>query len=774
MYQQTVRKFNSISFAIITSLCVLLPLFFLPATLSGLGATKAVLLYVAVFMAFSLWLVSQFLEGTLRFSKHHSFALLGGWVAFSLVSALTSQNTGVSLWGRGFAVDSFATVLVVGLLTFLVASFARDQRRLVQLFLAAFAGSVLTVFLQIALYVTRGTQFVATYLPHVSSQGTLVGSWVDFAYFVTFTFLFGLLMYEVLMPKGFFKALSLIAMVLSLIALIFLNFNAAWVVTIVAALLVFVYKSSVERSLSRFFRQNEDIEEDPSTQRFPLMSFIALLVGLFFFLSSGSIGVSLSQRAGVSFTDIRPSFSTTTQVMRSALAKDPVFGAGAGRYADVWSLYHPSAINQTMFWNTPFDTGFSFLQSLFTTNGILPIVFLIAALVVAVVHGFKLFSYKFPDRFSRFIAVTSLIMLAAFICLIVFASPGIVLIVFGFMYLGLLLGVSTLVGKTKLASVRYLEDPRTSFFAILVIVVAAMAGFSAVYFSGNRLASIIYYNRALAATDAGTAQSRLDKAIALSQNDIYWRTRTALFVNQFNTAARQQNPDKNQLQNFFSGAEQSAQAAVAWDPGSASNWLSLSQVYQLVAGSQNEQGYSSAKSAADEAQKRGPNNPVFLLNQAQLALTKQDTSTANMYIGQAIALKADYLDAYVLKAQMGQTAGDTGAAVREMVAYTTAAPYDHSGFLLLGQAYLQAKQYDNAITAYGRARDLAPNDPSAYLEYVNALTEAGRKQDAVAALRNFKTRFPQVNGVDEQIQKIQNAVPATVPSEVPTAPVENQ
>ncbi|GEM_PF-1609168 len=773
MYQNTIHKFNNISFSIITGLCVLLPFFFLPATIGGLGATKSVILYIGVFMAFSLWLVAQFLEGSFKIPKHWAFLALGGWVLFSLVSALTSSNTSVSLWGRGFAVDSFATVLVIGLFTFLIASFARDQRRLVQLFLAAFAGSVLTVFLQVVLYASQHVPFVAKYLSHVTTQGTLVGSWVDFAYFVIFTFLLALLMFEVLMPKGFFKKLSFFAVILSLVVLVFLNFKTAWVITIVSALLVFVYKSSVERSLSKMFTKSvdeQDIDEkiaEADSQHFPLMAFISLLVGLFFFLSSGSIGASLANSAGVSFTDIRPSFATTTHVMRATLAHNPVFGAGAGRYADMWNLYHPLAINGTVFWNTSFDTGYSFLQSVFTTNGILPILFLVALLVIALIHGFKLFGYQFPDRFSRFIAVTAVIMLVAFVCLIVFASPGLVLITFGFMYLGLLLGVSTLVGRTKLISIDYLQDPRTSFFAILAIVIAAMAGFTAVYFSGNRFASLIYYNRAIAATDQYTAQSRLDKAIMLSSDDIYYTTRAQLFTSEFTSLAGQSNPDKSQLQTAFSQAEQSAQAAVAFDSSSANNWLTLSQVYQLVASTQNTQAYTNAKTAAAQAEKLSPNNPVFLLNQAQLALTQQDSAGALNYIAQALALKSDYLDAFVLKAQIEQAGGDATAPVTELTAYTQAAPFDDQGYLLLGQANLQVKNYPAAIDAFARARDLAPTNPNDYLSYISALEIAGQKDQAIAALQDFKLKFPQVQGVDQQIQRLQNGTAIIAPATTP-------
>jgi tetratricopeptide (TPR) repeat protein len=768
MYQKFIAKFNNLSFTVIVGMCVLLPFFFLPDTLGGLASAKGVLLYVGVFLAFSFWLVAQFVEGTLRIPKHSVIVALGAWVVFALISALLSSNVTVSLWGRGFAVDSFATVLVLALFAFLVASFAREQHKLVKLFLAAFSGSVITVLLQIILYVSQGVPFVAKYLGHVATQGTLVGSWVDFAHFVTFTFLLSLLMFEVLLPKGFFKFLSLFAMILSLITLIFLNFKAAWVVTIVSSLLVFVYKSSVERSIMKFSLANntegEEHTHDTASQGFPMMSFIALLLGLFFFLSSSTVGASLSNYAGISFTDIRPSFSSTTHVMRATLAKDPLFGAGAGRYGDMWNLYRPTEINESIFWNTSFDSGYSLLQSLFTTNGIVTALALIAVLWYSLIAGFRLFNYKFPDRFSRFIAVTALIMLIAFISLFVLASPGMVLIILGFMYLGLLLGVSTLVGKTRLLAVQYLRDPRMSFFAILTLVVATMAGFTAVYFSGNRFASIVMYNRALAAPSFETALQKLDRALTLSQNDIYWRTRAALFTSQFSTAANAENPDKAQLQTYFTQAEQSASAAVSWDPASAANWLTLSQVYQLAAGGDSENAYENAKQAADNAQARNPRNPLFLLNQAQLAMVNKNTEQAFGFISKALELKQNYLDAYVLRAQIKISRGDTTAGRTELTAYTKVAPFDDQGFVLLGNVELDLKNYQAALDAYAKARELNPNNPNHYLQYISVLELMGRKSQAVEELKNFKIRFPNVEGVEDQIKRIERE-PVTFPTE---------
>lgn len=764
MYQKMATKFNNISFIIIASVCALLPIFFLPASVGGFGMVKGFILYLGVFLAVSFWLVAQFIEGSFKVPKSGAFLALGAWVVFSLVSALTSTDRAVSLWGKGFVLDSFATTLILSLLVFMVATFARDQRRLVKLFLVAFAGSVVTVLLQVILYVSQNIPFVAKNLSHIANQGTLVGSWVDFTFFVTFTFILGLLMYEVLMPKGFFKKISLVAIILSLLCLVFLNFKAAWVIAVVSSLLIFVYKSSVERSLFARFPRLAEGEEVTEKQSFPILSFVSLLIGLFFFLSSGSIGTMLSQSAGISFTNIRPSFSATSSVMRQSLYRDPVLGSGAGSYSDVWNLYHPTDINQTIFWNTPFETGFNYIQSVITTNGILPTLAFVIVIILTLVHAFRLFNYQFPDRFSRFIAVSSLIITIATTLLFIFGAPGIVLVACGFIYIGLLFGVSSLVGKTKIVSIEYLKDPRLSFFSILTLVIATMAGFSAAYFTGSRFAGIVFYNRALAAKDIAVAENNINRAIQLSQNDEYWRARTALYTNEFTKLANTENPDKTKLQGLFTQAEQSAQSAISLNKRSATNWLVLSQVYQLVSGGEGgDEALKSAESTAQEAQKRSPTNPLFNLNNARIALLKKDTTAAFAEIDKAIALKQNYLDAYVLRGQIKQGQGDSQGLKEEVLKYLTISPFDEEGYMLLGNIYVQAKSYDLALEAFDRVRSINPRNANAYLSYITTLELAGENTKAIEALKLFKELFPGVTGVDEQIKRIEEGKTTAAP-----------
>ncbi|MEK7106004.1 MAG: tetratricopeptide repeat protein, partial [Patescibacteria group bacterium] len=426
-----------------------------------------------------------------------------------------------------------------------------------------------------------------------------------------------------------------------------------------------------------------------------------------------------------------------------------------------WNVYHPTDINQSIFWNVPFETGYNLLQSMVTTNGLLPSIAFIVVLVLTLVHGFRLFNCQFPDRFTRFIAVASLIMTIATVSLFLFGSPGIVLIVFGFTYVGLLFGVSSLVGKTKVVSIEYLKDPRLSFFAILLLVVASMVGFSAVYFTGNRFASMVFYNKALAAQDVASAERNLVKAISLSNSSLYWKAGTVLLTRQFQELAATENADKTQLQNLFTRAEQSAQTAVALDAGNAASWLDLSQVYQLVAGSGNTEAVSNAKQAAIEAEKRNPNNPLFKLNNARIALLEKDNAAALAAVESALALKPNYLDAFIFRGQMKRSNGETNAIRDELLKYVSIAPSDDQGYSLLGSVYLEAKNYEAALTAFGRARNLAPNNPNYYLSYITTLEMSGEKTKAIEELNLFKTRFPNVSGVDDQISRLEKNTPAT-------------
>ncbi|MEK7106328.1 MAG: tetratricopeptide repeat protein, partial [Patescibacteria group bacterium] len=277
-------------------------------------------------------------------------------------------------------------------------------------------------------------------------------------------------------------------------------------------------------------------------------------------------------------------------------------------------------------------------------------------------------------------------------------------------------------------------------------------------------ASIVFYNKAVNAADLTTAERSLNQAINLSNSDIYWKTRTALYINQFTDLAKKEDPDKTQLQTLFTQAEQSAQQTIALDRENSASWLALSQVYQLIADGTSIEALTNATTAAAEAQKRNPNNPLLRLNNARIEIIKKDMTAALASIEEALILKPNYLDAFILKGQIEQSQGDSQAIKNQILKYVVVAPYDDQGYILLGNSYIALKDYQSALEAFIRARQLNPSNANTYLAYIGTLELLGNRTKAVEELEIFKKQFPTVTGVDEQIKRIQDGTaPASTP-----------
>jgi tetratricopeptide (TPR) repeat protein len=611
-----------------------------------------------------------------------------------------------------------------------------------------FVGAV-TLLLQILLFIFRGIPFMATYFSGVAVTGTILGSWADFALFCAFLFSFGILMFELFAPQGFVRIVSIAVVALSIVSLAFLNFTSAWVLVLVVSLLLFIYKMSVERSI----RYGLPEESKKANASFPFLSFGALVIGLFFFLSTATIGVSLARLANISFNDIRPSFATSQHVARASLLHDPLFGVGSGRYGVAWNSYHPASINATAYWNTTFSNGYDMPLTMLATLGVVPTALFIAFFIYLLFIGARVIGKNVEDRMSRFFAITVLVLYTLLFVAMLLSVPGIVGVTLFFLLAGLIIGMAQTQGMLQLRTLHFLTDPRLSFFAVTLMTGVILLGCASIYFSGTKFASVVFYNRALATGDIQTALRRLGHADALSHSDLYYRTASALYMNDFATRSRVQSPDMTTLQNDFSAAEKNATAAVSWDATNPLNWYSLSQVYQLAI-SANKDASTNAQTALGHAQSLAPQNPLFELTAAQIALAQKDQTGAIGHIQKAIALKSNYLDAYLLQAQLKQTDGDLQGAVDILKQYTQVAPYDDQGYGVLGLAYLSAKDYDAASSAFRTARSINPGEPNYYLLAIKTLYLKGDRTGAAQETQTFKKLFPNQASAADNLSQI--------------------
>ncbi len=195
------------------------------------------------------------------------------------------------------------------------------------------------------------------------------------------------------------------------------------------------------------------------------------------------------------------------------------------------------------------------------------------------------------------------------------------------------------------------------------------------------------------------------------------------------------------MQNLFSAAEGSAQAAVKFDGTSSDNWYALASVYQLASGS-SEDGAKNAEMALREAIARNPKSPLLQLSLATLALGKGDTKGAQDYIDKALSLKADYLDAFVLRSQIASKAGDNSSARDVLRSYVQIAPNDPLGLAYYAVAERTLGNYGTALTAIQRAHSLDPYTPEYHALYIALLYQTGDSETAQKEEALFKQYFP--------------------------------
>ena len=132
------------------------------------------------------------------------------------------------------------------------------------------------------------------------------------------------------------------------------------------------------------------------TKKFLRLSLFAIIIVVFFILFKGTAG-KINNALGVSFTEVRPSWSATLGITKQSLKNNIVFGTGPNTFLYNWLKFKPAAVNNTIFWNARFGSGFGHLPSMMATTGVLGIAAIIAFLFIFLGCGRKVFSRRRGD-----------------------------------------------------------------------------------------------------------------------------------------------------------------------------------------------------------------------------------------------------------------------------------------------------------------------------------------------------------------------------------------
>lgn len=754
-----VNKANSwekISKFIYAIFVFLLPIWVLPWTIFPLEINKAYLTFVGTAIIAILWLISFIQLGEIKIPKSAILLCLVIISFIWLIASIFSGNRALSLIGEGYNLDSFSSVAIFVFLAILSAILFQGKKDSLRVFYAFFASAIILFIFQLFRSV-----FDAIILPFnvfPSRTSNLFGSWNELGIF------FGLTALESLIFLQFFSASASggskrkiffgIILVLSLLALAGINFTAAWITLASFAIILLIYIFSVSK-------------EKRLISGLPLIIFI---VSVIFIFLRPLIGDFLAS-ANLNFIEVRPSWSATFDIAKSVLKENPVLGAGPGTFVYNWLTFKSQSINLTPFWAARFNSGVGLLPSLLISAGILGILAWLVFLVFLLFQIFKVVGSSAAEEYrddSQFLFIASFLGAIYLWIFSIIYVPSFAIFALAFIFTGLFIGQAAGAGKIKIWRLNFLGGPKIRFVASIAILVIIIAAAGIFYVFTKKYAASYYFAKGISVFNTegniDKAKAYFIKAANFDPQDRYYRGLTEIGFLELNRILNNTSLPVDELrtnfQNILSSAIQTAQLSVKTNNLDPLNWGMLARVYGEVVPLKIEGAANLSLSNYDEALKRDPLNPDYLIAKARVSIQSNDLDNARSFLQKAITLKPDYVVSNFLLAQTEAAAGNLDEAIKRNKDAQFLASNDIGILFQLGLLYYQKKDYDSAKIVFERSIILNENYSNARYFAGLIYDREGNKEKALEQFEKIKSLNPDNQEIKNILKNIRTGRPA--------------
>ena len=644
---------DRISFWSFFIVVALLPIFVIPFVNIPIETSKTVLLVLGTAISFIAWAAARFSDGRVVLPKSKLILVLFAISIFTLISSFFSGSIKMSLFGVMFDLGSFYFSLFLSVFLLNTALVVNNENRAKLILKGVILSSIFLFVFQIARFFIPNTLSLGILDDKTSN---LLGSWNAFGIFAGALAMISMFSLEFLSPTKKKKAVLVALLVVSLILIASVNFSLIWRLLGILSLVIFVYKISL-------FSFKKD--EAQTNKKFPTTSFAVIIVSLLFFISGQFIGSYLPNVLGLLNIEVNPSYSTTWQVTKSVFKADPLFGIGPNKFADAWSLYKPSLINSSQFWNTSFSNSFGLIPTLMISGGILVALLWLVFLILIFFIQLKKLLNLMKEKYDHTLVLYLLLALYMFLVSILYPA-GLVLFVMGFVFLGVFIGLYSSRVNTYI-NINFLDDPRKSFVSILTLVVIIIATSGITFKFMEKFVSVYYYGRVVNATEVESAEKYIRKALLLNQNDLYLRTYSQVYLSKLNNLISKgdnlTDSEKVLLQTSIDEAVNGAVLATKYNKENYLNFEILGFVYKNAASLGIKDASSKAIESYTEASRLNPINPLMKLEIARTYFIDKNIKSAREFALQSIAIKPNFGEGLIFLAELEKGEGNLNSAI---------------------------------------------------------------------------------------------------------------
>lgn len=737
----------------------LLPIVFVPIAYAPFTYSKTLFVITGVVLALIFFSLSILRSGRVALGAPWGLIALWCLTAVYAVSTLFSGDIKDALIGDGFEVHTAAFMLLLATVASSVAMLRGTKLAIVRLYgLIIISGFVLGLFHMARLLM--GPE-VLTFGIFTTQTATPLGSWNGLALYFGLVVLISLVALEQLPLTKIGKIVLGISSFFALVMLMVVNYLAVWVILGVVSLVMLIYGLT-----RKHYPTTTPLVDESSNRPFAatLFATIVLIASLLFIFGGATLGTIISERTGISYVEVRPSTTATFDIARNVLSESPIIGIGPNKFADAWRLYKDPSINQTIFWNSSFDTGSGFIPTSFVTTGLLGMMGWALFFILLFVHGFKmLFRTERADRFWMFIGTSAFVASVYLWGMSFIYTPPTAILLLAAVCTGIFFAAYTVLVPQRWLTFSVASSRAVGVVLIGMVVVVIFASVGALYVTAQHYSALYTFNKAFATLTEedtiDTLQDRITVAYDRSSNDIFARQIAQYRLAQMNALLGLEEPTAEQQASFQTAVAEgvnTARIATEIDPSEPQNWIVLGQFFSGLAFANVDGAYDRAREAFERAATFDPVNPEVVLLQAQLESRANNLDDARTLAEDAVAMKRNYTDALLFLSQLDIAANDVPAAIARTESVISIEPENPARYYQLGILESSADNTPRAIAAFERAIEL--DNDYANARYFLALSYAsvGRNTEALAQLRAVLALNPGNQDIETLITRLEN------------------
>jgi len=751
------------------------PIFFVPLANAPLNFTKSLFVIAGLVIILMLQTFLILRRGSLTVSAPPALYVFWVLVTVCIASALYSGDIKDALLGDMFGVYTagfmffMATIMSV---TYVLGASKVVLRGLCLSIVGS--GTVLALFHLFRAFF--GTDFF-TFSIFNSAFSSPYGMWNEVAIFFGLIVISGLILIRQMLLTRASIAIVTIITALSLMMLVVVNFYTVWVLLAIISLLlliqILVDTHQQSESALRFVKPDEENQTISV-----VYTMVVFVVALLFVVFNSTFSTAINSYTESRYLEMRPSASSTFNVMKQVLYADPLLGIGPNKFIDGWRLYKDPAVNETEFWDTSFAGGNGLVSTSMATTGALGILFWLVFLGMFIWHGFRFISCPLPvNKFwhivgalafvaSVYLWITALIYLPSVPTMIVLAvTTGVFFSAYG---------VLRPVNKLHIS----LFDKPVKKIVAVCVAIAVLCGMMVSLFVIVKQYGVVYEYTSLLnmgkEIDRKEKRERIGVLYDRSPNDVFARqVASALLFSLDGMLKNTELIDEGKLAHFQDIAVQAIQAgqlATKTDPTEPLNWVTLGQLYSILTLAQIDGAYKMGMQAYDIAQELDPHNPGILLLKSQLESRNKDFDTARSLAAEAIDMKSNYTDAFFFLAQLDIVEGKIADAIEKSRMIVSVDPLNPRWLYQLGTLYLSTGDYTAAITVFEQTLVLDSEFANARYFLALLLAESGNFDEALVQMLEVERTNPDNTFVKEALEAFKNRQTITLPNS-PTAPI---